>query len=76
MQIVELYSLTLQAVVLTDAEKMVLTPTYHVFKMYKDHQENTLVGSYITTDEINSVNDNNKAFPQLVESASVDENAR
>ena len=41
--------------------------------MYKEHQENTLVGSYITTESIKSDNDN-KTFPQLVESASVDEN--
>jgi alpha-N-arabinofuranosidase len=63
----------LQAVLLTDGEKMIKTPTYHVFKMYKEHQNNTLVGSYITTDNIDSKNDN-KSFPQLVESASVDEN--
>lgn len=63
----------LQAVVLTDAEKMVLTPTYYVFKMFKDHQENTLLGSYITTDTIKS-DEINRTFPQLIESASVDEN--
>jgi alpha-L-arabinofuranosidase len=28
----------LQAVILTDKEKMILTPTYHVFEMYKVHQ--------------------------------------
>lgn len=28
----------LQAMILTDKEKMVLTPTYHVFEMYKNHQ--------------------------------------
>lgn len=28
----------LQAVALTDREKMILTPTYHVFEMYKVHQ--------------------------------------
>jgi alpha-L-arabinofuranosidase len=28
----------LQAMILTDKEKMVLTPTYHVFEMYKVHQ--------------------------------------
>ena len=27
-------STPLQAVILTDGEKMLLTPTYHVFKMY------------------------------------------
>lgn len=63
----------LQAVILTDAEKMVLTPTYYVFKMFKDHQENTLLGSYLTTDYIES-KELGKIFPQLIESASVDEN--
>ena len=29
----------LQSMVLTDKEKMILTPTYHVFNMYKNHQE-------------------------------------
>ena len=64
----------LQSVILTDGEKMVKTPTYYVFKMYKEHQNNTLLGSYITTDKISSPNDNGSEFPQLVESASVDEN--
>lgn len=63
----------LQSVLLTDGEKMIKTPTYYVFKMYKEHQDNTLIGSYITTGSIDSKNDN-KSFPQLVESASVDEN--
>lgn len=33
----------LQAMVLTDKEKMVLTPTYYVFKMYKSHQGATMI---------------------------------
>jgi len=33
----------LQAVILTDKEKMLLTPTYHVMHMYKVHQDNTLL---------------------------------
>ena len=33
----------LQAMVLTDKEKMVLTPTYHVFKMYLPFQDATFV---------------------------------
>lgn len=43
----------LQAVILTEGEKMVLTPTYHVFNMYKVHQDAVLLdltlesGSYI-----------------------------
>ncbi len=31
----------LQAMILTDQEKMVLTPTYHVFEMYRVHQDAT-----------------------------------
>jgi alpha-N-arabinofuranosidase len=33
----------LQSMILTDGDKMVLTPTYHVFEMYKVHQGATLV---------------------------------
>ena len=33
----------LQAVILTDKEKMLLTPTYHVFDMYKVHQGATSI---------------------------------
>jgi alpha-N-arabinofuranosidase len=28
----------LQAMILTDGPKMIVTPTYHVFEMYKVHQ--------------------------------------
>jgi alpha-N-arabinofuranosidase len=56
----------LQSVALTDGEDMLLTPTYFVFKMYKDHQNNTLLGSYITTPNIGD-----GYLPQLQESASV-----
>ena len=33
----------LQALILTDKEKMLLTPTYHVFDLYKVHQDATLI---------------------------------
>jgi len=33
----------LQAMILTDKEKMILTPTYHVFEMYKVHQDAVLL---------------------------------
>jgi alpha-N-arabinofuranosidase len=33
----------LQAMILTKEEKMILTPTYHVFDMYKVHQDGTLL---------------------------------
>jgi alpha-N-arabinofuranosidase len=33
----------LQAMILTKGEKMILTPTYHVFEMYKVHQDATML---------------------------------
>jgi len=41
----------LQAVILTDKEKMILTPTYHVFEMYKIHQGATLIPVELTAPE-------------------------
>ena len=42
----------LQAVILTEGEKMILTPTYHVFKMYNCHQGAELLDSYVETETI------------------------
>ena len=39
----------LQAVALTDGEKMLLTPTYHVFEMYKAHQGATLLPTNVSS---------------------------
>lgn len=61
----------LQSVALTDGDEMVLTPTYYIFRMFRDHQNNTLLGSYITTGE-SGIED--YKLPQLAESASQDEN--
>ncbi len=33
----------LQSIILTDGEKMLLTPTYHVFDLYKEHMQATLL---------------------------------
>src|SRR5436305_1738592 len=41
----------LQAMILTDKEKMLLTPTYHVFEMYKVHQGATLIPTELTAPE-------------------------
>lgn len=41
----------LQAVILTDEEKMLLTPTYHVMEMYKVHQDATLLPLQIKSAE-------------------------
>ena len=46
----------LQAMIMTDKEKMVLTPTYHVFKMYVPFQDATFIpvtfsaGTYVNGD--------------------------
>ena len=41
----------LQSVILTEDDKMVLTPTYHVFHMYRHHQDADLLESYLEGDE-------------------------
>jgi alpha-N-arabinofuranosidase len=52
----------LQAMIMTDKEKMVLTPTYHVFKMYLPFQDATFVpvtfdaGTPLTAPKVDSVN--------------------
>jgi alpha-N-arabinofuranosidase len=38
----------LQSMILTDNEKMTLTPTYHVFEMYTVHQDATLLPTDLT----------------------------
>ncbi len=41
----------LQAMVLTEGDKMLLTPTYHVLEMYKVHQDATLLPTVIRSPE-------------------------
>jgi alpha-N-arabinofuranosidase len=41
----------LQAMILTDKEKMLVTPTYHVFEMYKPFQNATLLPTELVTPE-------------------------
>ena len=60
----------LQAVILTEGKKMLLTPTYHAFKMYQCHQDNDLVSSYLETDKIGA--EEEYQVPNLHESVSVD----
>ena len=61
----------LQAVILTDGPKMIKTPTYHVFNMYKYHQDAELVESYI--DGIKTIGEDKEFMvPNLQESVSVD----
>lgn len=41
----------LQAMALTQGEKMILTPTYHVFEMYKVHHDAVLLPLHLECDE-------------------------
>lgn len=61
----------LQSVILTEGEKMIKTPTYHVFNMYKYHQDALLLDSSIETEEIGAEKD--WKVPNLTESVSVDD---
>ena len=63
----------LQAMILTDKEKMILTPTYHVFDLYKVHQDATSLPADVATSEYR-VGD--KAVPSVHASASRDQAGR
>ena len=63
----------LQAVILTEGEKMLLTPTYHVFDLYKIHQDATQLESYVETSLIGT---DGSMVPDLHFSASEDSNGK
>ena len=62
----------LQSVVLTEGPRMVLTPTYHVFHMYRHHQDSELVESWL--DGVEKTGTQGCEIPSLQESVSVDRN--
>jgi alpha-N-arabinofuranosidase len=57
----------LQSMILTQDEKMLLTPTYHVFDMFKVHQDATQVDVYLQTGNYTY---NGDSIPQVSASAS------
>lgn len=61
----------LQSMILTNKEKMLLTPTYHVFYMYKVHQDATLLPLDFDSPILEV---NGKKIPAVNASASVDKN--
>lgn len=63
----------LQAIILTEGAKMILTPTYHVFNMYKVHQGAELL-QVDTTEDPKKFGD--AQIPQLSVSASRDDQNR
>ena len=58
----------LQAVILTEGDKMILTPTYHVMEMYKVHQDATLIPLKVETKDYVF---GNEKLPAIHASASV-----
>jgi alpha-L-arabinofuranosidase len=61
----------LQAVILTNKEKIILTPTYHVMEMYNIHQDAMLLPLDIKTDNYTF---GNESLPAVSASASKDSN--
>lgn len=59
----------LQAVILTEGDKMILTPTYHVFHMYKHHQDGELLDSCLQAETVGLEEKN--MVPALQESVSL-----
>jgi alpha-N-arabinofuranosidase len=62
----------LQSMILTNDKGMVLTPTYHVFEMYKGFQEATFLPADVTTDSM-TVRDN-RTIPTVSVSAAREKN--
>ncbi|WP_446715862.1 alpha-N-arabinofuranosidase [Bacillus sp. OTU2372] len=57
----------LQAMILTEGERMILTPTYHVFDMYKVHQDAEVLA---VDSSFGSYEYNGETLPQVTVSAS------
>jgi alpha-N-arabinofuranosidase len=63
----------LQAMILTDKEKMIVTPSYHVFEMYVSHQDATLLPSDLQSVDYTF---GDKKIPAVSASASRDKAGR
>jgi alpha-N-arabinofuranosidase len=59
----------LQSVILTEGPRMLLTPTYHVFDMYKVHQDAVKLPVYVESETVNGM-------PLVSASASEDSDGR
>jgi alpha-N-arabinofuranosidase len=63
----------LQSVILTEGAAMILTPTYHVFDMYKVHQDAVKLPLFIEAGEYRQ---GNSTIPAISASASIDDAGR
>src|SRR5659263_188733 len=59
--------------ILTERDRMILTPTYHVFEMFMVHQNSTLLPAELDS-YLYSLN--GETVPQVSVSSSVDENGK
>jgi alpha-N-arabinofuranosidase len=59
----------LQAIILTDGDKMLLTPTYYVFEMYKVHQDATLLPMTVICGDYSRLN---RKLKSISSSSSID----
>ena len=64
----------LQSVILTDGDRMVKTPTWHVFYLFQKHQGADLVESSLETKEIGL--DEEELIPNMNESVSLDKDGK
>jgi alpha-N-arabinofuranosidase len=55
----------LQSMILTEGSKMLRTPTYHAFEMYKVHQDATLLPTYVEGPEYASTQKSTSLPPEL-----------
>ncbi len=63
----------LQSIVLTKGKEMLLTPTYHVFDLFRNHMDSRLVPlSFTSPDFVN----NDETIPAVNASASLDSNGK
>ena len=63
----------LQALVLTDKEKILLTPTYYVFKMFKAHHDSKLLKTTTISCDYKC---GNEGIPEVNVSASLDKDGK
>lgn len=63
----------LQSVILTKDDKMILTPTYHVFRMFRVHQEAQLLNTDLRCEDYAN---GDRKIPAISASASVDKDGK
>ena len=66
----------LQAMILTSGDKMLLTPTYHVFNMYKVHQNAIYIPSEVVTARMRPADGVCAQVPQVSATASKSEDGK